>query len=227
MFHNPTMPNDFAGGELSKFLQAHWPWQQQISSLDNPRAEEHIVTDQACMARYRQGDSGAFQILYLRYREKLHRYLLRLSNHSSEAEEIFQEVWIAVIRGKDRYEPDAPFGSWLFSIAHRRAADRWRTLSRHAPDWQSHTRDAAEFETRSTPIVPTPDRLTQNDALGQALLDAISKLPLPQREAFLLKAEGDLSLDEIATATQVSRETVKSRLRYARQHLRGALEVWR
>ena len=51
-------------------------------------------------------------------------------------------------------------------------------------------------------------------------------LPLPQREAFLLKAEGGLSLEDIALATGVPRETVKSRLRYAQQRLREALEPW-
>jgi len=63
--------------------------------------------------------------------------------------------------------------------------------------------------------------------MGLALLEAIRNLPLPQREAFLMKADGDLSLDDIAMATQVSRETVKSRLRYAQRRLRDALEAWR
>ncbi|MET0331527.1 MAG: sigma factor-like helix-turn-helix DNA-binding protein [Dyella sp.] len=59
------------------------------------------------------------------------------------------------------------------------------------------------------------------------MLAAIATLPLPQREAFLLKAEGALSLEEIAQITDSSRATVKSRLRYASTKLRAALEPWR
>jgi RNA polymerase sigma-70 factor (ECF subfamily) len=221
-------PADLAmDGEPWAFLQAWKPWQTQVDASNRPTDAMLALTDETCMARYQDGDSRAFETLYLRYREKLHRYLLRLSNRPSEADEIFQEVWIAVIRGKDRYQPSAPFGSWLFSVAHRRAADRWRSLSRHAPEWKGQSRDERELESIPASTAQTPERLTDNEALGRALLDAIARLPLPQREAFLMRAEGDLSLDDIATATQVSRETVKSRLRYAHQRLRDALEAWR
>lgn len=177
------------------------------------------------MASYRRGDSQAFRILYQRYRDKLHRYVLRLASRPGEAEEVFQDIWIAVINSKDRYEPTSSFASWLFSIAHRRAADRWRALSRHAPDGLSPSTedDPAQHLPATT---HTPERHAQNDALGKALLAAIDTLPLPQREAFLMKAEGELSLEDIALATGVSRETVKSRLRYAQQRLRAALAAW-
>ena len=59
------------------------------------------------------------------------------------------------------------------------------------------------------------------------ILEAVNGLPLPQREAFLMKAEGELSLEDIAFATGTTRETVKSRLRYAQQKLREALQAWR
>jgi len=55
------------------------------------------------------------------------------------------------------------------------------------------------------------------------LLQELSRLPLEQRQAFLMKEEGGLSLEEIAQATGVGRETVKSRLRYALARLREAL----
>ena len=198
---------------------------QAVASVERTRAETSDATDEACMIEYQRGNNRAFQTLYFRYREKLHRYLLRLAAHPSEAEEVFQEVWIAVIRSKDRYQPSAGFAAWLFSIAHRRASDRWRVLSRHAPDWQSHGSDLAQLDSPA-PSSQSPERLAHSEELGQALLEAISHLPPLQREAFLMKAEGHLSLDDIALATEVSRATVKSRLRYAQQRLRAALEAW-
>ncbi len=181
------------------------------------------------MARYQQGDAAAFRVLYLRYRDKLHRYVLRLANNPSEAEEVFQEAWISVIRSKDGYRPELSFAAWLFSMAHRRAADRWRALTRHAPDGQcaQDSGDPELLEQHTHAVRQTPEFHMHNDALRQALQAAVQQLPLPQREAFLLKAEAELGLEDIATVTGVSRETVKSRLRYAQRRLREALETWR
>lgn len=191
-------------------------------------AETSALSDAECMQRYRNGDAHAFRILYARYREKLHRYTLRLAGKASEAEEIFQDVWMAVVNGKDGYQPNAPFAAWLFGIAHRRAADRWRVLGRHAPDAIDPHEDADDaMEHQAASPLYAPDRHLDNDALGRALVEAVNGLPLPQREAFLMKAEGDLSLEDIAFATGTTRETVKSRLRYAQQKLREALQAWR
>jgi len=209
---------------------------QALAHLHHQLSQPHIrrvaeaspLSDADCMQRYRNGDAQAFRILYARYREKLHRYTLRLSGKASEAEEIFQDVWMAVVNGKDRYQPDAPFAAWLFGIAHRRAADRWRVLGRHAPDAvdpHENADDAIEHHAASP--LHAPDRHLDNDALGKALVEAVKALPLPQREAFLMKAEGELSLEDIAFATGTTRETVKSRLRYAQQKLRETLQPWR
>lgn len=191
-------------------------------------AETSPLSDAECMQRYRNGDAQAFRILYARYREKLHRYTLRLAGKASEAEEVFQDVWMAVVHGRDRYQPDAPFAAWLFGIAHRRAADRWRVLGRHAPDAVDPHENADDaIEHYASSPLHAPDRHFENDALGKALVEAVKALPLPQREAFLMKAEGELSMEDIAFATGTTRETVKSRLRYAQQKLREALQPWR
>ena len=70
-----------------------------------------------------------------------------------------------------------------------------------------------------------PERLQGRKDLAQALLAALADLPADQRAAFLLQAEGDLSVADIASATGVPQETAKTRLRYARAKLRQAIEV--
>ncbi len=62
---------------------------------------------------------------------------------------------------------------------------------------------------------------------AEAFLDALAQLPEPQREAFVLQAEGGLSVDEVASATGVGAETAKTRLRYAKAKLRTLLAGWR
>jgi RNA polymerase sigma-70 factor, ECF subfamily len=226
-----TMPGSFAQAcaEAIDTLLAQLPWQSHVQAESAFALATGTLTDEACMARYQQGDTAAFRVLYTRYSDRLHRYTLRLATRSSEAEEVFQEVWLAVIRSKDNYRPTASFAAWLFSMAHRRAADRWRSLGRHAPDAHAQVNEDELDPAGHAAFAmhETPEHTMHNERLRRALLDAVQQLPPPQREAFLLRAEGELSLEDIAEVTGVTRETAKSRLRYAQRRLREALENWR
>lgn len=184
------------------------------------------LSDEALMFRWRDGDMDAFRTLYGRHRASLHRYVLRMTGAVAEAEEVFQEVWMGVVRSRDSWSPLATFRTWLFSIANRRLADRSRKRARRFGELFAVRVDD---EAAPLPAAPEPDPAEAAHAsqLGQALLAAITALPLDQREAFLMQAEGGLTLDEIAAASGVGRETVKSRLRYANQRLRRDLEAWR
>ena len=75
---------------------------------------------------------------------------------------------------------------------------------------------------RSRPA-PGPDDVTHHRAAARRLVELVELLPPNQREAFLLQAEGGLSLEEIAEATGGDFEAVKSRLRYARNKLKTLL----
>ena len=183
------------------------------------------ASDEELLRRYRGGDSDAFRLLYGRHREHLYRFVLRLTANSAEGEEVFQETWMAVIYGRERFRADARFATYLFSIARKRAADRWRkrgtVVVEPLPEIEQPILDEELI------AIYGPLDCAHNVALGDALSAAIDSLPLPQREAFLMQAESDLSLDEIAKATQTNPETVKSRLRYATRRLRKYLAEWR
>lgn len=176
------------------------------------------LSDEALMSRYRHGDPDAFEELYQRHRGRLHRFVRRMV--PTEADEIFQEVWLAVVKGRARYAPEARFVTWLFTIAHHRAIDRLRISHRSRPTEEEEGLVVADDGAGPLDIIV-------NAELGDALHRALADLPPLQREAFLMQAEGELSLAEIAEATGTSRETVKSRLRYASMRLRAALESWR
>ena len=195
-----------------------------------PREEtpgsEMLESDQALMARYRAGEAAAFNELYRRFRAPLRRFVAKLSWEQGEADEIVQEVWLAVIRGARSYRPTAKFTTFLFSIAHRRLQDHWRSRGRRdhalpAPD------SAADLEQVADDGAPIPEDLIARTELRNALMTAIDRLPPPQRAVFLLKAEGDLTLEEIAVATGAGVETTKSRMRYAVARLRAELVQWR
>lgn len=179
------------------------------------------LTDEALMVRFGNGETDAFEALYRRHRARLHRFVKRMN--PGEADEIFQDVWLAVVAGRERYVPTARFVTYLFAIAHRKSADKWRRKARAENSLVVF--DGEDFDPADE-SQPDPLNAALNAELGRALEDAIALLPVAQREAFLMQAEGGLRLDEIAQASGTSRETIKSRLRYAHNRLRRALESW-
>jgi RNA polymerase sigma-70 factor (ECF subfamily) len=88
--------------------------------------------DAALMALYQGGDGRAFEALYHRHRAPLYRFIARQIRDRGAADEVFQEVWLAVVQGHARYQPTARFVTFLFAIAHRRIADRARKAIRRA-----------------------------------------------------------------------------------------------
>jgi RNA polymerase sigma-70 factor (ECF subfamily) len=180
-------------------------------------AMDHMPEDSALMLRYKDGDVAAFEILYRRHNDALYRYLLRLCRHPENADDIFQEVWGKIIKAADRYRPTAKFTTYLYRVAHNCFIDYLRRNKRHThvgdfdPDLQPNPDDLPEMST---------ERSLARERLQLALLD----LPDEQRDVFLLHEEAGLNLDEISAVTGSNRETSKSRLRYAMNKLRVAID---
>ena len=173
--------------------------------------------DSALMLRYKDGDVEAFETLYKRHNDSLFRYLMRLCRHRDTAEDLFQEVWGKIIKARERYRPTAKFRTFLYRVAHNCFIDHIRRNQRH-----QNTADI-EPDTQQNPA-EGPDVATERSLARRRLESALGDLPDEQRDVFLLHEEGGLSLDEIAHVTGVNRETIKSRLRYAVNKLRAAID---
>lgn len=182
------------------------------------------VADEQLMELYRDGDAGAFDALYHRHKGGLYRFLLRLCKDKGVAEELFQEVWGNIIRSRERYQPAAKFSTFLYQVARNRLIDHLRQMPDTALslDAEDEHGDCAGSHLSADPA-GQPDSLVERKRLLESLVKNIDALPVLQREAFLLREEAGLSLEEIALATGVSAETAKSRLRYAVAKLRDGL----
>ena len=181
-------------------------------------------TDESLMARYARGEAEAFEALYRRHEMRTWRYLERNVRNRATADELMQEVWFAVAREAPNYRATARFTTWLFTIAHNRMID-----------WMRTNRPQASLETLGYEAGSVVMQLTAEPGAGpfaaavaqeeaSALAEALAQLPAEQRDAFLMQIEGELGVEEIASATGVSFETAKSRLRYARAKLREVLK---
>lgn len=82
------------------------------------------------MMRFGRGEAAAFELLYRRHELKVFRYLRRNVKSEANANDLMQEVWFAVVRGAENYQPTAKFTTWLFTIAHHRMVDMIRANQR-------------------------------------------------------------------------------------------------
>jgi len=182
-------------------------------------------TDAALMLRYREGDARAFEILYERHKGALYRYLLRMCRHQETANDLFQEVWSKVIASRESYEVRAQFNTFLFRIAHNCAVDHFRRVGRQHAD---RTDDVVELEDRLAGAESErPEAQLSEMQVRDSFRQALLQLPPEQRDVFVLYEETGLSLEEIGSVTGVAMETAKSRLRYALNKLRAALQQHR
>jgi RNA polymerase sigma-70 factor (ECF subfamily) len=183
-------------------------------------------TDEELMLRYRDGNAEAFDALYARHKGGLYRYLLRQCRNAAAAEELFQDVWMNLIRARAGYAVQAKFTTYLYHLAHNRMIDHYRRNSRVAMESFVDGDCEAKAELPDERERPQEETLDAKRQAGR-LMELIAGLPEAQREAFLLQQEGGMSVEEIAQATGVTRETAKSRLRYAMVKLRQGMLGWR
>jgi RNA polymerase sigma factor (sigma-70 family) len=178
-------------------------------------------TDEALMCTYRDGDAAAFDRLYERHRGPVYRYFRRQVQPPEAVDELFQDVWMRVIDARASYEPRAKFTTWLYTIAHNRLMDFYR--SRQRASFESLDAEDSGLEEPAIPDTALPESIAERKETAAQLLSALAALPAAQREAFLLHEEGELTLEEIAALLGTQRETVKSRIRYALAKLRRTL----
>jgi RNA polymerase sigma-70 factor, ECF subfamily len=180
---------------------------------------DQASADEELMMLYREGDASAFEVLYMRHKGPLYRFVLRQCSDRNTAEELFQEIWMNLIQGRERYEVKAKFTSYLYTIARNRVIDYYRKQGNDGFD-----ADPVDINSLSARQTQEPEQQLELQRHTERLLSAIADLPALQREALLLREEAGMSLQEIATLTSVNTETVKSRLRYAVKKLHQVMK---
>ena len=171
------------------------------------------------MLAYARGDVRAFDALYERQRGMLYRFILRSVVDRAVADELYQETWARLIAARARYRPEAKFSTWLLQIAHNLVIDGLRRARPQASEAETET----VLRELDAPDCDRPDQVLGEFEQRRRLQLALDALPAEQREAFVLRVEGGLGLDEIARVTGAGHETVKSRLRYAFAKIREKL----
>jgi len=169
------------------------------------------TSDEQLMVAFSKGSSHAFDELFSRYKQPIYGFFRRRVAESTQAEELTQETFFALLRAAGRYEPRALFRTYLYAIgfkilrAHRRKAAFRATF----------------FGQRNS--APDPSKRDPTES-GLWVRRAVEKLEAMDREILLLREFEQLSYAEIADLLQLPLNTVRSRLFRARTALRNLLE---
>jgi RNA polymerase sigma-70 factor (ECF subfamily) len=175
-----------------------------------------------------RGDRRALGQLYDRHKGRLLGYLVRILGRRSLAEEVFQEVWIKVMQGIQRYrpEPGTSFRAWLYRIAGNAAVDRIRHERRRGGAVRALERDEEHPNDadRLPSAAPGPERVASARQLATVLERELQRLPERQRVAVLLRHQQGLSYPEIAAALAIPQGTAKTLVHRGVLRLRGVME---
>jgi RNA polymerase sigma-70 factor (ECF subfamily) len=180
-------------------------------------------SDHELLKQYRRGRVDALEALVDKYRRPLYSFILNMTEGRDDADEIFQEVWLRVIRKIGLYR-DKNFFGWLVRITRNLIIDRARrrkpSLSLDADPEDGHSlMETVEGDG------PTPaDRLGDDD-IGRRIKEAVHSLPDEQKEVFLMRVNAELPFKEIARLQKVSINTALARMHYALAKLRPLLQV--
>lgn len=169
-------------------------------------------SDDALMQRLKGGDGAAFGELLGRHAGAVAGFSYRMLGNAAEADDIAQEAFLRLWRGREKWEPRAQVRTWLLRVAHNLCIDRFRRR---------------EVVTNEFPEVadgrPSPAAELQSKQVGRIVLEALAALPERQRSAIGLVYYEGLSNVEAAEVLGVSIDALESLLSRGRRSLRHNL----
>lgn len=184
----------------------------KTSATLTAEAARQIERENAAIARgLKRQDPELLDHLIETYQHRLMRYLMFLTNKREVAEDLFQEVWIRVLKRGSQYNGKARFDTWIFTIARNLVIDlsRKRTMA-SLDEMREGGEDERPFEIAQEGPSPLEQFQGREDAAELAAV--MLTLEPSYREVLTLRFHEELSLEEIAVLTRAPLSTVKSRL---------------
>lgn len=194
-------------------------------------------TDEDLMLAFGEGNEEAFVELVRRYEKQIFNYMYRMVHNWHIAEDLTQDVFMALVNNASRYHPSAKFSTYIYTIASNIISKEWGKQNRRPKffslsHWIGSDRDSEDSE-KGNPAECLADpnfdilKRTECKEVSEAINEALKKIPAHQREAFVLRRFLELSYEEIADILDIPVGTVKTRVLRAERALRPFLSDFR
>lgn len=176
-----------------------------------------MLKDKWLILRFRHGSQDAFCRIFERYRDDLLCLALSLLQDKSAAEDIVHEVFLHLIRVRQKFVLTGSLKAYLAICVANRARNTNRDRRRTSPLDSEPARQIMSEDRR-------PDQWAQCSEELECLRNALMQLPYVQREVAVLRSQGQLTFKQVALHQDCSIKTAESRYRYALQKLHGLLD---
>ncbi len=175
-------------------------------------------SDLALVQRVQRGERSAFDVLVLRYQQKVLKLVLRYIRDPMEAEDVVQEAFIKAFRAIGSFRGDSAFYTWIYRIAINTAKNALVSSKRRPVSYDIDVQDPeqGDLEARLTDG-ETPEQLAMTEEIRQTVNHAMADLPEDLRTAIVLREIDGLSYEEIAESMDCPVGTVRSRIFRARE----------
>jgi len=190
-------------------------------------------SDEDLMMAHGEGSEAAYAELVRRHQRGILNYMYRMVQNRHVAEELTQEVFIALVKNGPRYRPTAKFTTYLYTIASNIVSKEWARQKRRPKLFNLSRLWTHDEEDEFDPIEQMADKRAdvaarfQRDEINEAVNEALRHLPPHQREAFVLRRFREVPYEEMADILQVPVGTLKSRVVRAERGLRPYLSKFR
>jgi RNA polymerase sigma-70 factor, ECF subfamily len=176
-----------------------------------PSTAQSQISDRVLIELMADGDKDALRLLYLRHRERVYRFVLRLTGTESLADEVVNEVFLSAWRHAGRFQGKSQVATWLLSIARFRTVSEYRR--RHEFPLDEHA--CAAVEDPAEGPAASVEKRERRDILENCL----AKLAPIHREVINLFYYHGQKIEETARSIGAPAATVKTRLHYARNRM--------
>ena len=175
-------------------------------------------TDKELVKRVQQGDKKSFDLLVLKYQNRIIKLVSRYVREQSDAFDIAQEAFLKAYRALPNFRGDSAFYTWLYRIAINTAKNHIVSMSRRPPEAHLENADGESIALEELQKdIDNPEHLLLADEIKETILNAMNKLPEDLRVAITLREVEGLTYEEIAEAMDCPIGTVRSRIFRARE----------
>ena len=183
--------------------------------------------DRDLILAYVKGNEKAFEILVMRHKNKIHRFIYMKLRDQDLTEDIFQETFIKVINTikLGSYNEEGKFLPWVLRIAHNLVIDHFRRSARVKMISESSSK-TSDFNIFSVLKIEDDsiEQTMMKGELGSQMVELVEFLPANQREVLKMRLFQDLSFQDISEKENISINTALGRMRYALINLRKLIE---
>jgi len=176
------------------------------------------IADKEIIERVKNGDKKAYDLLVLKYQQRVINLISRFVKNYADALDISQETFIKAYKALPNFRGESAFYTWLYRIAVNTAKNHLTVQSRKITKSDYDVAEIEQIEGNMTLTEQTtPENLLIKDELQETILNTIENLPEDLKSAIMLREIEGLSYEEIATVMECPVGTVRSRIFRARE----------